>query len=454
MSNLHTNKLHLAVNQSNNLNDLLPFLHYLPISDIKQFIHQSINKSSSRKKMYFESISINDILPSDLIQYILSFNALDSFSAKYAKIVNTNWRKLSNSNQRNYYLQIIQMLNKNSPISYDNNKNNTFIIHPKRKRPTLIEKQFGFKGPYNDIFSKNDYSYTYRLSFEINKGDRILIYPGDYKIHQDENKDDLYDYYMEMHIKQDVTIIGLGDKPPTIINKSPLHHATLKIADKTQVYMENISFQSKIIATQHSKLHLNRCYPKCQSDEKEMICIEAKAKVHINKCLIYNKRQKNHAIWIAINGQRITINKTTLEMQQNVSAIINIQKSYNNDHHEIDTSTGIKIHNKKIDYLQWNSDDVLKWIYSLENRLFLKYRDLLRRAITEKRITGSDLQDIACCDIREWGITNFSHRLLLYDNIETFIEENENNNEYDHNLTIIIKKTAYEIITKGIIYNK
>ena len=90
-------------------------LKHVSINKLKQHLHQSIDemKQETVREMYFNSSSIDDIIPADVIQHILSFQSLD---LKNVKCVNKQWNKLSMQNERNYHIKLQQRMNEGLPI--------------------------------------------------------------------------------------------------------------------------------------------------------------------------------------------------------------------------------------------------------------------------------------------------------------------------------------------------
>ena len=136
-----------------NINDLLPFLKCIPMDKLRDFVHQNIEEmnQSQLKTMHSNAISINRIIPGDIIQHIISFQVLE---LENVKCVNKQWNKLSKQHERNYYLPLRSPESwpeRHSLWKYINNDPQIFILHPKRTQLTEIERQCGFKGPINCI---------------------------------------------------------------------------------------------------------------------------------------------------------------------------------------------------------------------------------------------------------------------------------------------------------------
>ena len=70
------------------------------------------------------------------------------------------------------------------------------------------------------------------------------------------------------------------------------------------------------------------------------------------------------------------------------------------------------------DYLSWNDEDVLQWIMSLNNGLFLEYKSVLKQKLKDENVTGSSLRNIYKVDIKFWGIKNMEHVQILHQKIQ------------------------------------
>ena len=202
---------------------LLPILQCLPLSVIKTFVQGQMEAASEStlRSLYFKGLSIDKILPGDVMQHILSYDGL-----YHAKTVSKKWKLLSDKNEAKYLRKIYQSTI--VPPS-QNQAGSTFIVHPTRTRKHPFEKSLGYKGPM-DIKQALD---------RCDDGDRLLIHDGKYwKLFDDK-----------LYIKKSIRLIGLGKKA---FFKTLCHGFdswfqvgyTHSIERKT-VSIENISFGSE-----------------------------------------------------------------------------------------------------------------------------------------------------------------------------------------------------------------
>ena len=92
-----------------------------------------------------------------------------------------------------------------------------------------------------------------------------------------------------------------------------------------------------------------------------------------------------------------------------------------------------KLKRKAIDptkFEDWNEDDVMNWIFSLENGLFEEsYGDILSKEIKNAELSGSDLIELNTNDIKGFGINVFKHRKILEKNIKKLIQKKQIKNQ-------------------------
>lgn len=80
------------------------------------------------------------------------------------------------------------------------------------------------------------------------------------------------------------------------------------------------------------------------------------------------------------------------------------------------------------DYLNWNAEEIVIWIMSVENGRFKKYEQTLLSSLKDKGIKGSYLSNINQIDINEWGIKNLLEKKKLMKCIQELVNEDKNDN--------------------------
>jgi hypothetical protein len=91
--------------------------------------------------------------------------------------------------------------------------------------------------------------------------------------------------------------------------------------------------------------------------------------------------------------------------------------------YERDLSKQLKPETK--DYRKWKSEDIVKWILTLDNGIYSVYADKLCQAFKQNELTGEDLESIRREDLYLFGVTVFKHRVSLMKHFSN-IGKNEN----------------------------
>eukprot|EP01084_Bolivina_argentea_P286780 492007_1 len=76
-------------------------------------------------------------------------------------------------------------------------------------------------------------------------------------------------------------------------------------------------------------------------------------------------------------------------------------------------------------YLEWNYEEIIEWILSLENNCFGKYEQTLRIALKEEGVSGVNLGEVNELDVKSWGIKHFNDKKLLCANIKELVQQNK-----------------------------
>eukprot|EP01083_Nonionella_stella_P266529 901510_1 len=90
------NMLHQRINQATSINDILPMLHHIELQTLKDILTDKINKMTMNEtsKLFNASLSMETILPSDLIQHIMSFHNISN-----SKYVSKTFNKCHQKNK-------------------------------------------------------------------------------------------------------------------------------------------------------------------------------------------------------------------------------------------------------------------------------------------------------------------------------------------------------------------
>eukprot|EP01083_Nonionella_stella_P107558 311659_1 len=174
------------------INGILPLLRLIPFQAIQESVLEVIRDldTNTANDIGYKCLSMTDILPDDLIQYIVSFT--DSLQMKYvSKPFNACYHK-----NKAVELKQRQRAIDKQELTYKPNyqqHNTTWVIHPTRTHLTSEEIANGYEGPMNELKE---------LVENVKKGDKLLFYDGNYV--ETERAE------LNVLKKSDVQVIGMG----------------------------------------------------------------------------------------------------------------------------------------------------------------------------------------------------------------------------------------------------
>ena len=212
---------------------LLPIICEVPLEIIKNFLIKTIQHHQQNKinikGIYLKMIlPINKILPKDIIQYILSFMALD---LEFIKLVNKQWKKLSEINEAKCYSNLLP-----------NEKSNKYIMRYPRIQLTSVEKRMGLQMiPYYYYKKKHNIDITNITRKNNGNEIRIIVYPGNYSTQK------------SVIFNANVSIIGVQGDTNDHNNKPPSIYFDVPFSER------RYSSTGTINIVNGCKLHIERC---------------------------------------------------------------------------------------------------------------------------------------------------------------------------------------------------
>mmetsp|Transcript_45703 Transcript_45703/g.73150 ORF Transcript_45703/g.73150 Transcript_45703/m.73150 type:complete len:293 (+) Transcript_45703:120-998(+) len=75
-------------------------------------------------------------------------------------------------------------------------------------------------------------------------------------------------------------------------------------------------------------------------------------------------------------------------------------------------------------FRQWNHEEILCWILSIDDAYFSQYSDVLSKELMNCQLLGADLPDLSNKDIRDLGVRLFSDAKKLEKHIQRLVQEN------------------------------
>jgi len=286
------------INEATSISDIVSMVDLLDLEEIKRALTSRINASDFiPSRMFYQSVSIDQIFPRDVIQHIASFN-----EASDTKSVSKAFNKCT---QQNEHLRIRERKKEIASIIGTNEESQTWIVHPTRTELTEQESDSKYKGPINDL-SK---------AIHISKhGDTMLLHEGEYALNNEYGaiKDKLF------IVDKALQVVGCGDKNKTIITFAPKVHADLTM--ENSMFFQNVSFKvslnlsgAKTIAEMSEiperYFRFENCIfnPNGCGSEYQQIDIVSSCSVDFRACSFYQASARRYYIWFAEDVNRVKI---------------------------------------------------------------------------------------------------------------------------------------------------
>ena len=87
------------------------------------------------------------------------------------------------------------------------------------------------------------------------------------------------------------------------------------------------------------------------------------------------------------------------------------------------------MNNNLLNWSKWNSNEIINWIYSLDNGKYChKYKDIIKNEISKQNILGKHLPSLNKLDLQSWGINDYQDRIDLLNEINNLCKDNQNAN--------------------------
>ena len=88
-------------------------------------------------------------------------------------------------------------------------------------------------------------------------------------------------------------------------------------------------------------------------------------------------------------------------------------------------------------FVNWDHEDILSWIVSIDGGYFDKYRSILSKELNDCNLRGSDLSALNSADIRGLGVKVFHDAKKLERHIQQLIQKYDKSVSMEHNANII-----------------
>ena len=118
-------------------------LEYIQLNDLQRFLISKVNELDimTARMAYRDALPINEVLPSDVMQHVLSFGHLNR-----NRTVCQQWNRLNQQNEEKMLRAMYNAVDERNLESLGR-KGQTWIIHPKRRTLHPLEIRRGYRGP-------------------------------------------------------------------------------------------------------------------------------------------------------------------------------------------------------------------------------------------------------------------------------------------------------------------
>eukprot|EP01083_Nonionella_stella_P115339 341852_1 len=273
-----------SVNQATDSSALINLIPFLPLHSLQTCAKQYIEDASQSaiNKIYHNVIPLDQIIPPDVIQKILSFNPLSIAQQGVSKL----FKELSNTNHLNQITQrnkVIQHPKFNFDIDFQTGTH--WIVYPKRQQLTCDDRALEHKEAL-------DLEETFE---QCQNEDVLLLYDGQHTI-----------YNTLFCSDKDLSLIGVGDNVViTIIDNDPNVYLARKRHLKNVKVARDISISYFVIG-EHGYLWMEQC-----KSDMGIHVVGTPSFLYVKNCQFKNMLFKNmlfkniqqHAINISVDIQ-------------------------------------------------------------------------------------------------------------------------------------------------------
>eukprot|EP01084_Bolivina_argentea_P160999 280300_1 len=121
---------------------------------------------------------------------------------------------------------------------------------------------------------------------------------------------------------------------------------------------------------------------------------------------INEMKQNNDSMQCEIVSMKNKLN--SFETEQKELLIENQQLKLEMKQFQVKQEENINIDVTK--YLEWGAEQIVTWIVSLDTNRYLKYKEILQKAIKNEGVTGKHLSQVNEADIKGWGVVHFDDK--------------------------------------------
>eukprot|EP01083_Nonionella_stella_P172423 591704_1 len=175
------------INEADSIDDLIPLLHAIELTAIQDILQQKVKQMNEAdiSNLFCSSLSIEKILPTDIIGHITSFHNMSqtqSVSKTFKKCYHQNKQKQIQKREMHIASKLNRILDTTT----------TYVVDPNRTELNDNEKRLKYHGPMHDLLDV--------IINTASNGDTILVHDGTYGC-----------YSTDIEINKCLRIIGTGD---------------------------------------------------------------------------------------------------------------------------------------------------------------------------------------------------------------------------------------------------
>eukprot|EP01083_Nonionella_stella_P100240 282425_1 len=260
------------INESKSIHDLIPILHAFELTTVQDILKQKVKQMNATdvSSLFCSSLSIEKILPVDIIGHITSF-----YNMLQVKAVSKTFNKCYHQNKKREIQQREKRIA--SKLNIDHNPTaTTYIVDANRTQLNENEKRMKYHGPMHGLLE------TINIA---SNGDTILLCGGTYGCSYDSDGPN-YPEALTLNFNKCLHIIGIEDNVVIQYNL---------INIKNHSYFKNVKIKGKIKVTSGCELFMQHCSVHFYSVGIEVL---DNSTIDVNDCIFYGDSSSFEAIYI------------------------------------------------------------------------------------------------------------------------------------------------------------
>eukprot|EP01083_Nonionella_stella_P083528 231022_1 len=287
MSNTHSHHfacLKSSIQSSKNVQDMVPFLQMISMTQIQDFLMDAISQldANAIRTGYFNALSIMDTLPNDIIQHIESFNSEPTVTT-----INKAWNQHYNTNYNRLRKRAIKSIVFEPNIGVPNSSNSWHFF------PNHVMK------PNEEPVDEMDPMINIDVAMsKCEAGDTFFIHSGTYDIES-------------LEVDRNVQFIGVGNDVRLTCESAltSRHEDIVCVLENVHACFENIifdfpdrgSYGGVLHLSPGSKMWLRNCTIMCG---RVGVLVSGDSSLHVQQCRF---QDGSTAIFVSAGADALTV---------------------------------------------------------------------------------------------------------------------------------------------------